>query len=248
MLHQINRLIRKIFNSFGYEIVKTKNLAEDFSIGQWITKLNINTIIDVGSNEGQFINSIEGILPNRKIIAFEPIESVYKKLVANTKAFNIVAYNFGLSDINATAEINISKNLVSSSLLNMEDLHKKAYPESEYINKEVIQLKRLDDVINPAELTGRILLKIDVQGYENKVIAGGNQTIKSVDIIIIEFSYQPIYEGQWLFNEMYTYFVSNGFKFIGLADQVSHVGIGVPIFGDAIFIKADIADGIYQLS
>jgi FkbM family methyltransferase len=246
MVRHINRLIRNFLNKFGYEIVKNKNLSDDFSVGSWITRLNISTIIDIGSNEGQFIQSIDNILPGKKIIAFEPIKSVYETLVANTRHLNITTYNMGLSDQNGTSEINISKNLVSSSLLNMEELHKQAYPESAYINKEVIELRKLDDVVKIADLQKRILIKIDVQGYENKVIAGAKNTIAAADVIIIEFSYQPIYEGQWLFHETYSYFTSNGFKFIGLADQVTNVGIGVPIFGDAIFVKETIANGIYH--
>ncbi len=242
----VTRVIRKFFNAFGYEIMKLQNLSGELSIGKWIEKLNIDTIIDVGSNEGQFINSIRNILPNKRIIAFEPIKAVYDRLLVNTKGLNIVVHNCGLSDVAGSAEINISKNFVSSSILQMEELHQKTYPDSQYVNKETIQLKRLDDVVNLKENYGHILLKIDVQGYENKVIAGGTNVIKAVDIVIIEFSFQPIYEGQWLFGDTYHYFIGNGFKFIGFADQVADPVIGIPIYGDAIFIKENLAKKLYS--
>jgi FkbM family methyltransferase len=241
----IRKIVRNFLNSFGYEIAKLDSLSIDISLGAWIHKLNIETIIDVGSNEGQFINSINGILPNRKIFAFEPIKSVFEKMVANTKGLNVKAFNMALSDQNGTAEINVSKNFESSSLLKMQAIHKKVYPESEYVRKETIQTGRLDDVININDLTGNTLLKIDVQGYENKVIAGGKKVIDDVAAVIIEFSYEPIYEGQWLFDETHKYFTTNGFRFIGMASQVSNKVIGIPLYGDAIFVREDLAKLIY---
>lgn len=238
--------IRNIFNVLGYEVIKTKNLTADISIGVWINKLNISTIIDVGSNEGQFIQSINSIIPNRKIIAFEPIKEVYEKLLFNTRGLDILAYNAAASDENGVSVINVSKNFVSSSLLKMEDLHKNMYPESEYVREEQIELKRLDDVISFGDITGNILLKIDVQGYENKVIAGAMNTIKHVDVVIIEFSFQPIYKDQWLFDETYLFFKQSGFKFIGFADQITDVAIGIPVYGDAIFVRNELAEDLYK--
>ena len=120
--------IRKFFNRFGYEISKNQHTAVTF--GSWLTKLDISTIIDIGSNEGQFIKSINQALPGRKILAFEPIPVCYTKLVENTKNLNITAYNYGLSDHNGSQEINVSENFVSSSILPMENLHKNLFPES----------------------------------------------------------------------------------------------------------------------
>ncbi|MCW3121361.1 MAG: hypothetical protein JWQ38_853 [Flavipsychrobacter sp.] len=242
----INRLIRKFLNVFGYEIVRLKSLNTGLSLGNWVNKLNISTIIDVGSNEGQFIQSINQLLPNKKIIAFEPIKSVYEALLKNTQGIDVTAYNCALSDAEGTSEINISKNSVSSSLLNMEDLHKSTYPQSAYITKETIQLKRLDDVVPLNDKTGNILLKIDVQGYENMVIAGGPNVIKAASIVIIEFSFQPLYEGQWLFHETYNYFTSNGYRFVGFADQVADPNIRVPLYGDAMFVKEQLLNKIYH--
>lgn len=246
MIKPINRAIRKVLNVFGYEIVKLKNLSLDISIGEWINKINIETIIDVGSNEGQFIKKIDGIIPGRKIIAFEPIKSVYEILLRNTKGLNITVHNMALSDENTTSEINVSKNFVSSSVLDMESIHKKVYPESEYIKKETIQLRRADDIIDIKNKKGNILLKIDVQGYENKVLAGADNLIKMVDAVIIEFSFEPIYKDQWLFDDTYKYFTNRDFRFIGMADQEYNEIVGAPLFGDAIFVRKELAKDIYM--
>lgn len=237
-------IIRKLLNNAGYEVVKLEKVGI-FQFGNWMDRLDIKTIIDVGSNQGQFIQYISRKLPGRKIIAFEPIKECYDKMVANTKDFDVTPFNCGLSDHNGTTEINISKNLESSSILPMEDLHKNLYPQSQYVNTQTITLKRLDDAVAGIEMPRNILLKIDVQGYENMVIAGGGNTIKEVAAVVIEFSYEPIYEGQWLFDDTYKYFTSNGFKFVGVEDQAKSSKTGIPVYGDAIFIRKDLVKLAY---
>jgi FkbM family methyltransferase len=244
MFKPFTRVVRKAMNAFGYEIIKLQH-ANSFELGKWIAEVDIKTIIDVGSNEGQFIKSINKLLPGRKIIAFEPIKNCFDILKANTKGLNVTYHNCGLSNYNGTTEINVSENLVSSSILPMEDLHKNLYPQSKYISKQTIELKRLDDVIQKADLEGNVLLKIDVQGYEDKVIEGGKDTIQKVSVVIIEFSYEPVYEGQWLFDQTYRYFTDNGFKYAGVVDQARSSRNGIPIYGDAIFVKSDKLKGVY---
>jgi FkbM family methyltransferase len=237
MLKKIGRPLNKILHSFGYNLAAIHTIIPKTTGGNWAEKLNIKTIIDIGSNEGQFINEIESVLPGRKIYAFEPIPACFKKMVANTAASNVTAYNAGLSDIDGSTEINVSNNLVSSSILEMAELHKTSYPESQYVKKETIELKRLDTVFNSIDLADNILIKIDVQGYEEKVIKGGEKTFSKASAVIIESIFEPFYEGQWLFDDVYDHFSKTGFKFMGFADQVVSKKTGIPIYADAIFIK-----------
>ena len=245
MLKIISKPIRKILNNFGYEIIKKTDAYIQTESGNWLEKLNISTIIDVGANIGQFSLAINATLPGRKIIAFEPIKSCYDKLVENTKSLDITTFNCGLSDEDSTSEINISENFESSSFLQMESLHKKLYPYSKYTGTQEVQIKRMDDVLGQLKLANNVLLKIDVQGYERHVLAGGTETLKSVSAVIIEFAYQPIYSGQWLFDETYSFFNSIGFAFVGFADQVYSKETAIPIYGDAIFVKRELVKSLY---
>lgn len=244
MLKRLGRPLNKLFYSFGYNIVPRHKIIPPTTGENWAEKLNIRTIIDIGSNEGQFITEIANLLPGRKIFAFEPISACYKKLIANTKNIDVTAFNTGLSDIKGSTEINISNNFVSSSILEMEDLHKSLYPESHFVKKETIQLNRLDDVLANEELKDAILIKMDVQGYEEKVILGGERTFAKASALIIESIFEPFYEGQWLFDDLYEYFSNKGFKFVGFADQVNSKKTGIPLYADSIFIKKELVPEI----
>lgn len=233
--HQINKLLAAV----GYQLVTSTRLIPPSSGSNWAERLNIQTIIDIGSNEGQFIHKIQSVLPGRKIFAFEPLSSSYTKLVQSTKGLNIKVFNLGLGDDTITAEINISQNQVSSSLLPMESLHNDQFPDSKYVKKETIQIKRLDDVLVSETLEYNVLVKIDVQGYEEKVLHGGKSTLNNAAAVIIESSYLPFYSGQWLFGEQFQFLTSLGFQYMGIIEQTNSKETGLPLFGDSIFIKKD---------
>ncbi len=246
MLKIIKSQLIKLFSSLGYNIQKKEMGIFPSMPGNWLVKMNINTIIDIGANEGQFIQSISSYLPGRKIFAFEPIKLCFDQLVKNTKHLNVIPFNCGLSDHEGTSEINISKNFVSSSILPINNLTTNLYPDSKYVEKQTISLRRLDDVMVGTEFSNNALLKIDVQGYEEKVLSGSIQTLKRISVTIIEFSYQPLYENQWLFDETYEFFKKNGFIFAGVADQILSKNNGIPLYGDAIFIRKDLLDLVYK--
>jgi hypothetical protein len=56
-----------------------------------------------------------------------------------------------------------------------------------------------------------ILLKIDTQGYERRVIEGARQTISRVAGILMELPVIHTYKGEWHFHEALEYMSDAGF-------------------------------------
>jgi len=100
----------------------------------------------------------------------------------------------------------------------MGELHKEIFPFTQRMIKEKIIVKRLDDVIREFNLTigDNMMIKIDVQGYEDKVILGGKDTFSKARVIITEISFVELYQGQVLFDSMYSLFRDLGFIYIFL--------------------------------
>lgn len=201
----------------------------------WLQNRNIQTVLDIGANTGQFARRIHEIIPNAKIISFEPIKHCYEDLVRNTEGLNVRAFNFALGDSNEQSEINISKQTPSSSLLEMADLHKNAFQGTEYTAKETISIKRLDDVYADLGNLGKCLVKIDVQGFEDRVIRGGAETLKKAELIIIETTFQELYKGQLLFNGIYDLLAQLGFEFKGNISQSYNKKDGSIIYAESLF-------------
>jgi hypothetical protein len=90
--------------------------------------------------------------------------------------------------------------------------HAAADPESRYIGSENVDLRTLDsvekDFVTKAE---RIFLKLDVQGFEHKVLQGAEEFLNRVLGIQIELSLLPLYEGEHLFDPMLHYLEDLGY-------------------------------------
>ncbi|MDC3175317.1 FkbM family methyltransferase, partial [Candidatus Pelagibacter sp.] len=124
--------------------------------------------IDIGSNSGS-VSLPFAKYKQLKIICFEPLKYNFKKLLNNFKINNILKdnefYNIALSDCEGKDYIYYSKEDCNVGASSLEK-------EWRVINtsKEEIKKKRLDDILNFSKK--KILIKIDVEGHEEKVING----------------------------------------------------------------------------
>lgn len=211
---------------------------------KWLKKLGVRTVLDVGANTGQFAQDIRATLPEARIYSFEPLKDCYAKLVGTmAHAPKFHALNFALGADNTETTINRSSFSPSSSLLPMSAVTKEAFPfTDEGWSSEVIRVRRLDDVASELDLTDNILIKIDVQGFEDRVIRGGWNTIQKAKLLIIEVSFLPLYEGQPLFADIDRTVRDAGFVYRGTTNQLLNPSDGMPLQADAIFLKATSGD------
>ena len=205
---------------------------------QWIKELNIRSIIDIGANIGEMTKIFDLIFKKPSIFMFEPLEVCRDNLQAlSNKSDNIKFFPYALGNSDEKKTIFKSSWVPSSSLLEMTDEHKKLYPHSSGSAKENIHIKPLDQSIDHSKLIDNLMIKVDVQGYEKEVIAGGREVFTKAKLIIIELSYLELYEGEPGFHDIYTELLNLGFTFKGALKQSENPDDGSYIQIDAIFIK-----------
>ena len=83
-------------------------------------------------------------------------------------------------------------------------------------------------------LTPDILIKIDVQGYEDRVIKGGAKTFTQATACILEVSIEHLYENQPSFGDLLIMLGDLGFDYAGNLFQ-SYTADGDVIQFDAVF-------------
>lgn len=204
----------------------------------YVTSLNIKTVIDIGAHAGEFARMIKGMLPEVSIFSFEPLSDEFQRLQGEMQSVEgFKAFNCAVGDRNDTVEIHRSEYSQSSSLLRMANLHKEAFPDSAGESSETVDVKRLDDALSGLELRPEILIKIDVQGYEDRVIAGAQNTISRSKAIIAEVSFRELYEGQALFDGIYSLLKDRGFIYMGNLYQLLNPLDGAPLQADALFVR-----------
>lgn len=234
MFRNIKTGIKRIFHFCGLDIRR----ASPFDTYEWLKEKNIMTVIDIGANTGQFATLIHKVLPTATIYSFEPLRDCYEELKERMrKVDNFEAFNVALANTNGELEFHRNEFSPSSSVLSMTDLCKQNYCHA--AKETVIKVKgiRLDDVAKDLKMKDNILIKIDVQGFEDKIIAGGENTIKQGAILIIETSFQPLYMGQPLFEDIYD-LLRQDFRYMGSLGKPKINRIdGSPLFEDSIFVK-----------
>ncbi len=206
-----------------------------------ISKLKIQTVLDIGANNGQFAKKIAKIFPNANIYAFEPVPVAFIKLKqwAKKQGEKVKVFQLALGDENRELEINSHKMFsASSSFLSTTELSERKYPMTQKQEKIMVAQQKLDEVAiaNGKDLISDILIKLDVQGYEDKVIAGGIETFKRSKACIVEISLDKLYEGQPNFKDIFSLLSNLGYEYKGNIDQVNDRD-GHIIFFNAVFIK-----------
>ena len=203
----------------------------------WYLSNDFKTVIDIGAFIGAFAYGINTILPDAQIYSFEPLLENYQKLVNNlAPARHFQAFHTALGD--QKGEMNFWKSdfMASSSALPMAELHKNTFPQSAHATVMTVPVARLDDYLPSMELEPPVLLKVDVQGYEDKVLLGGSETLQKVNFVLSEVSYKPLYEGQVLFDQIYARLGEQGFDYAGNFDSLISPVDGTILQSDALFV------------
>jgi len=234
MVRGLKKLTKSLFRLCGLHVRRIPR----FGPYDWLKGRNIHTVFDIGANVGQFASQIHRVLPDAMLYSFEPLEDCYSELVkkmAHLPRFR--AFNFALGDTNGQVEIYRNDFTPSSSLLPMEELHKQAFPFTAHVTTQRIEIRRLDDVSQQLDIVDDVLVKIDVQGTEDKVILGGEKLLSRASVLIVETSFQPLYVQQPLFEDIYD-LVRQDFRYIGSFGEprINRLD-GTPLFEDSLFVK-----------
>ena len=173
-----------------------------------------------------------------QIYSFEPQKEPFLKLSKRVKNDNKwEAINIGLGNTNCKTVINISKNSVSSSILELHDTLTLAEPETKYIAKEEIDVKRLDTFITGIQFKHEFFLKIDAQGFEEKILEGANACFSQIAALQLEMSCVPLYKGEKLFDDMKQFIESKGFYLSSIENGFADEKNGKLLQIDAVFFR-----------
>ena len=164
-------------------------------------------IIDVGASTGVWSDTAKRIFSKARYLLVDPLHAHYVRLnkwyFRRNPDFEPIAA--AVSDKPGEAELNVSPDLYGSSLLQPAD--------SRPYETVRVPVLTLDQIAAERKLTGRGLLKIDVQFTEHLVLAGAQQLLKQVDVLLLELSLFKYAPGAMLFPEMLELVRELGFNY-----------------------------------
>ncbi len=246
MSHRIRNLLRKA----GIEAYRyTVHTSSGAQLDRLLQYCSIDLVLDVGANYGHYATELRAHGYSGRIVSFEPLATAHAKLqeAACGDATWNVAPRMALGEVDGEISIHVAGNSLSSSILDMLPLHEQAAPGSAYVARETVPLKRLDHVAGDfLKGSHRALLKIDTQGYEDRVLTGAQGMLDRVVAIQSELSLAPLYAGQLLFDEMRSNIEAMGFVLFAIFPGYVHERTGQTLQIDGFFIRPEITAGDFR--
>jgi FkbM family methyltransferase len=208
-------IIEKLFLFFDQNIHQKR-------IIRFLQNKSIKTVIDVGAHKGEFTQNALQIKSVNKIISFEPQKKIFKilkeKFTSNDK---IILSNLALSERVEKKMMKINKMTNMSTLnheINNDSLYLKfrnflLHQKNSIIPEEEVETTTLDIFFEQKKIDQNTLLKIDVEGYELKVLKGYTQKIREIKYVLIENQFSNMYKGID-FEDCHKFLVDKNFKLL----------------------------------
>lgn len=188
-----------------------------------LRRLDVNVVLDVGANRGQFGRNLRILGYRGRIVSYEPVSANLDKLREAAEGDeDWLVEPMALGDVDATSDIHVSAGAgVLSSLLDSNEFGRKRFTNmrDEVGARETIQVRRLDAVCGRA-VAGidhpRLYLKLDTQGYDLQALAGAGDRLRDVVAMQSEVSCIPIYEGMPHLTQQIATYEEAGFASAGM--------------------------------
>jgi FkbM family methyltransferase len=158
------------------------------------------TIFDIGANVGYITLFCAGLIGEEgRIIAFEPGQRAYERLVANIRLnhlHNVIPVREALSDNdgyeNYCQAVHRGED-VYNSLLSVDT----PWTSAKDFSTIRIPVHRLDTLIAKSDWPVPHLVKVDVEGAERKVLRGMTETLRSGRTRILVLEISDLYFGKF---------------------------------------------------
>jgi len=197
------KIIKTFFNEENYHKIKFLKILLDYKIGKPYNEIikflpglinGKGTILDVGANMGQYLCRLSKYFPNSTIISFEPIHVNFlclKKMKKILGLKNAEIYELAVSDKNGTDTMVTPyiKEVPITTQSGLIDSVKYSIEKDKKFQKNEVHTTTIDDIVFSNNMSNIILIKVDTEGAENKVLRGALQTIlRYKPLLILETS------------------------------------------------------------
>jgi FkbM family methyltransferase len=202
-----------------------------------IAGLDLDTVVDIGANRGQFALCARRHYPQANIFSFEPLlrpANTFQETFKSDPKVKLI--NKAIAPQSGSAAMHVSRWDGSSSLLPIAQAQRDNFPFTEESGRETVSVSPLSACLDKSVIAGVALLKLDVQGYELATLQGCEDVLERFTYVYVEASFIELYVGQALATEVVAYLFTKGFK-LNCVTNLSNGKAGQPIQADFLFSR-----------
>jgi FkbM family methyltransferase len=200
-----------------------------------------HTILDIGSHHGWFFHCWKDWCPNAVIHAFEPREeAALRSIELYGDDPDLVVNQIAVGDVRGNRDFHVlEQSPVSSSFLTHD---KEVWQEIKFhagpVAERKVEVTTIDAYCEAHDLTSIYLIKIDVQGYEMRVLSAAKMVLPHTDHVLVEVAIRPMYEDAPDFTKVYHFMCRQGFHLMGM--RAWHRGNHVLMESDMLFRRNEL--------
>jgi len=178
-------------------------------------------VYDIGASEGDFALFLSKVKSVSNIYCFEPVGHVYKELVRKTKNHPAIeCFQIALGDVDRSGRMYVNDFSLSSSMLRMDPIHVTEFPFTKNTREEEVRVMTLKSAAEKFNLLPPDFIKMDVQGFEDRVILGGEDIVKKAAFCMIELSLVKLYEEAVLITDLNSMMRELGFQLLDIVGRI----------------------------
>jgi FkbM family methyltransferase len=198
---------------------------------------DVDLVLDVGANAGQYASALRGAGYEGRIVSFEPLGEPFGELAGAAAAdTGWDVWHLALGAGSGNVRVNVSEDTRNSSVLAVGERHLRAVPDSRAVGSESVAVNRLDALWpRIADGARRPYLKVDTQGYELEILRGAESVLDAIVLVEAELSLVSTYDAGPLFDDVVTFLAEHGFAPIAIEGVLDDVVTGEMLQVDAIF-------------
>ena len=188
-----------------------------------------NMVFDIGASDGSWTRQALKVWPQSNFVCFEPLveRRPFLEALAAEYPRNISLQFVGIGDADCELSFGVTESLWDSSF---------AYNGS---SNRTVQVRRLDSLYNEGALSRPSFIKIDVQGFERRVIEGGASLLPTVDFVLMECTFFPFCKEMGTLDESIAFMATRGFIPYEFVDFLRRPLDGAMGQCDILFIRRD---------
>jgi FkbM family methyltransferase len=181
--------------------------SKDAHLALVMRHLRIRTVLDAGAGPGAFGRLLRELGYEGTIVSFEAYAPSHRRLqaaAAGDPRWHVMPpMALGEAERSAVA-LHVASNADSSSLLEMLDTHREALPGIRPTHTATVDMTTLDAALgaHPGIALEPVLLKVDTQGSELRILEGARETLPRLAALHIELSLVGLYRGAPLAREV----------------------------------------------